>query len=579
MTSSSTVPISLILSLILFISFPSSTLSSLPKNYIENDPYSPSFYVEKGAALTPSYEFSPGDLEYAKDAIITAGAPVVAGLLAFALFACGILFRCCCSCVRCRPKHPIVYKAERSEAFPEYSQEEKEFKSYPWNWLRIRNMIFFLLTGCMCVGFVQVLLLGRTNLSDGVDTVIGSVVSLFDVVANVSSNTNTIYDYSYDLQTEFTDAQTTCTALAFSPDTVTTVENSINDFQSVMNTMVTVTDALNLDTSSYQDTIDRYYNDGAWLYILWGCVLLGVFLSFLFAYGEKRNGLRATVCCQSFLFIIFVLLGGIFMLLTIFLSDFCMSPSYNLVRYAPSGDAQNTAAYYSSCSSAYANSSLSDDLNEGRYYVNYMIEQLNDTMSVTCSTDPNLLAMKSTILSINASISEIYSQLDCETSLRVIWRSFVNDGLCGDTGSLYTGIFYIWSSLLFTSFSMFLFILISTMTYQFYLEPKDLPGYAELDDHSDAGDGSVGDEAYSRRSSRRQQPYRPVDPQGTEMVETGQIQVLLGDGNEDLDPRYVNPHPVATATAVPAGPAGYNRVGGDDPAAAKIRANDINNSR
>jgi hypothetical protein len=364
--------------------------------------------------------------------------------------------------------------------------------------------------------------------------------------------------------------------------------------------------------------IDEYYARGSLIYILWGLALLCMGLFLIFGIFAKRDGIRVTIGCTSFIYILFVCLGGLFMLLTMFLADYCEAPSYNSVRFLPSSsssnsDVQNTAIYYTSCNSAYANATLETDLQEGTYYVNLFADNIDTATSTLCTSDVNLEAMKATVLSINASLNQIYHQVDCETSLLPIWQSIVNEGICGD---FYLGVFYLWSGFMLTSFFMFLTMMVSTITYQFYLPAQELNGYMDLPDErspmdanaanahahahanvnrDDEEDGSIGDElehggrvaagAMNGNGNGSRHGYVPVENRQVEMVSTGQIHLVLGGGaggaggagggdEGDLDPRYVNPHPPVTAQPAPSMSHHhqYSQLNTADPAQAKIRA-------
>lgn len=466
----------------------------LSEDYIQDDPYSPSFEVRAGSQLTSS-DFE-ATTDYGRSVVTTSVALTIVGIICLLLFACGLFFRCCFSCCRCRPKHPA--------SLPHHDNVDLYFTSFPWNWHRISNAVVFYLLCALTLIFNQFLLVGRVDISKGIETIKGGVHDVFNLVQNVTGEAQTISDYSILLGTEYDQAKISCPLLnGASSD----IDSALTDFQDEMQKLNDLVDPLDVNTDIVDNYLDRNYAGGSIFYILWGMGILVVFLFLVFSIGERRDGMRSTVCFGSCVYFVFVVFGCLWMLFTMALGDFCMSPSYNLVRYVPSGDPQDVAVYYTSCQ---GENKLQPYLSQGTYYVNYFSEKLNSIPF--CQSDANIQAMKDTVLSVNGSLNIIYDTVDC-TNIRGIWRELVNEGTCDE---LYQGIFYVWGSQLLTSFFLFLLMLVATCTYQFYLAPEKLPGF-------DSPYQGVGDE--DRRSEEEEEekptPYNPSHVGDADMEDSG----------------------------------------------------------
>lgn len=415
-----------------------------------NDTYSPNMFVKYGHELTgEEFEASRDYVErllYAP--IVTFGL----GLLAFLGVFFGFVCRCCCECCRCLP----------------------DVKNDQFEWNRFYNTVAFFFLVFLVLVFDQLVFLGNESMDKGVNTVADSLWGVRNIFDSIDNDSVVLLNYGDDLSTAYTAAETSCPAVATQnfDDDIEAYEDAISTFQGAARDVV---DALE-HVHDGNDTYGIFYRNIG-LYVLWG---LSILCCILYSVGYFIQ----SVCFSQFAiffgmttYLLFIILGIVWLLLTSLFADICMDPSYNLVKSLPSGDLQDLANFYVSC---IGNNTLQDSMNEGAQELAAVNSSINDAL-VACPGDVNLLSMRSTLALIDVQYGITVDNLDCPP-LQTLWFQFINKGLCDET---YTGLIYIWGSQLITSFFLLWLAVSASIVYQYYngirVSPSEVDSEEEVE--------------------------------------------------------------------------------------------------
>jgi hypothetical protein len=360
-------------------------LATLKNYYNPNDTYSPNFAAQYGSMLSPDSDLSIS-YEYFSSVVITVAAILAAGLIVFLLYNVGILFRCCCRCVRCLPhrpnrghsrrahsrrKHPNaqshlaidVANAERGEAAgavgrsseadghleirevqPTADSETKKEdvvqmtrrsdtnrrrkNRYPWTCGRYALYSLLLVTSLIALGTNQFFLVGRQSVTDGLETGLSAVDDVQSLINSAINQTVVLLNYAGDVSDEYTQAETTCPALTLVSGFSTDAMDVLDDFESSMSSIDSLISPINSEFDSFQEKVESYYSDGAGFFILWALCMISLGLSWLFVVCERRTELISFLYCfVNFTYIVLILIQALLMFFTIVMGDLCGNSS------------------------------------------------------------------------------------------------------------------------------------------------------------------------------------------------------------------------------------------------------------
>lgn len=400
-----------------------------------NDTYVPNQYVRYGHGFT-NQDFE-ANMEYAKRLLYAPIITFVLGLLAFLGLLCGLISRICCECGRCLP-----------------DTKASNYEEQRWQ----LTVGFYVLVVLVLV-FDQMVFVGNEDIDQGTMTIDDSILGVRDIFQVLDTDSITLLAYGDNLTAEYDAAKDSCSyaTAADLSSYIETYEDSLSSFQSATESVV---DGLNVIHEHNTQEGVLYRSIG--LYSVWGLAVLSVLL---FAGGQLTQSAAFSKFAVFFgltTYLLFILLGIIWLFLTSALADVCMDPSYNLVKSVPSGDVQDLAYFYVSC---VGNNTLQEDVDSGRGD----LTTLNDTVTQLlgpgyCPGNSDLLAMRATLSSIDVTFDDVIANMECPP-LRTLWFQFINDGLCDQ---MYTGLFFVWGSQLFTSFFLICLALTATVVYQYY---------------------------------------------------------------------------------------------------------------
>jgi len=246
------------------------------------------------------------------------------------------------------------------------------------------------------------------------------------------------------------------------------------------------------------------------MYVLWGLSILSVLL-FLFSHCCKSVvSVQLSMFFAQFTFLIYILLGVIWCLMTAVLSDFCVQPTETLLRIAPGKTARDLVHYVATCNGTI---SLNKYLNESQSGLRSAESQIYEAES-SCVQESSTFNKSITLINSMLNSTELIGgYLDCYP-IQKIYLNFFNNGLCTDFQS---GIFFIWGSQLITSFLLFCLILTAAYMHQYYNEHTVVPtddDDEELDKHPNKSDGAENDFVADYTKKKAEVNQAPSDHYG-----------------------------------------------------------------
>lgn len=425
--------------------------------YNPNGTYSPSIFVKYGHSLTG--ETFEADTAYITRALYT---PIVIfglGLLAIVGLYLGMISRCCSESCKCLPD-PLSQKYDRNKTV---------------------NTVFFYLFSLLVLIFDQLVFIGNDSISSGTDSFQSALTSAKGIVNNLDEYSGDLVTEGDSLESEYTALQSSCVFASAADDDVSSYIDSFQSAASSLNSAISPIPAQLTDVDDYLEEYAVYYRNIA-LYVIWG---LAIFISLLFIATRlchSETGIKTSIAFGTIVYLLYLVLGIPWVLLTSIFGDLCMDPNFNIIKSLPaSEDLRSIAVYYTTC---VGNNTLQVYLDESVSG----LTSLNDSIQALktyCPNDANLVALQGTINEVGVTVDDISAQIAC-APLQSIWNTVVLDSLCGD---LYTGIFYIWGSQLVTSFCLFVLIWIAVFTYN-YLDGNSnervSPSEDDDDDDSEA---------------------------------------------------------------------------------------------
>ncbi|RYH05046.1 hypothetical protein EON65_45815 [archaeon] len=407
------------------------------------DTYSPNQWVKYGHMITG--EDFVANQDYVKKAFFSPIITIGLGILSFVGLFFGLCSRCCCACAKCQP--------ESSD--PKYEQG------------KFRMTIIFYVLVLLVLVFDQLVFIGNTNLDKGLSTIVDAVAGFNDILTNLYDSSVVLLGYGSDLDGYYDTAQQTCVAAASTDvsDQIDTFNDAIKAFKDILKPAITGLD--NVQEHAQKEGTN-YRNAG--LYSVWS---FGIASGLFFLLSQCIQ----SVCMAQFsiifgvvTYLLFLLLGFLWMLMTSMFGDLCMKPTENIIMALPGkNDLKDLVFFYVSC---IGDNVLQENIDDGQQE----IVAMNDTINIlldpsNCPNNAALQNFQATLGQMSLEIDHAQEGMACPP-MRDLWFQFINQGLCDET---YTGLFYIWGSQLLTSFFLFLLCVTGSMIYQYYSNLKVSP--------------------------------------------------------------------------------------------------------
>lgn len=443
-----------------------------------DDTYKPSVYVTYGSQLTTE-EFAINQ-KYGENLIRAPAALFILGLLAIVSLYLSFICRCCVECCFCGPNY----------------FEEKNEGTCISN--RTLNYLFFYLFLLLILIFDQLVFLGNQSVDSGITTMDNSISNLKLIFTDVVDDSNSLLTFGDTLESQYNSAKTSCL-----PAKTRDLSDDFDEFDSQVNSLKSALNPAIDQMDNGQTYIDEYgvFYREIGLYVLYALSIICVIVAMICHLCKTTCGIKFTIALSTAVFLLYLVLGIIWTIGTAALGDVCEDPSFNIIKELPDNDAEdsvrNLAVYYSTCVGS------SFIINEYIEIAQNSTQDINSTVNellTQCPGDSNLLDMRQTVGSMDSTIVNIDNTIEC-SAIQTIWFQLVNSGLCTD---FYEGLFFIWGSQLITSFFIFLFLIVASITYQYYdvlqIVPTDDDDEEEEEEHDEGEEEEHHRDDGTRRS-------------------------------------------------------------------------------
>eukprot|EP01041_Mallomonas_annulata_P000595 gene595-1151_t len=371
-----------------------------------NDHYSPSDSVQSGHRISNSnLELTQG---YVQSAATVPIILLVLGFLSLIFVNFGFLFRCCCKCCYC--------VREENDVPPDKTS---------FTWAQSRLTTRFRITIAVYVLAVLIILVDHlvlisnlTDVNNGVDNVKGAVSGMNKLFVRINSNSDKLKSYTDDLSFQL--SSTTCQSNKTSISAnIKLYSDASSSFKSIAKTLVQTTDVITDGIDLYAVTYRTYA-----LFGLYGIPIIAAFVFIICQACKTIGGMKFAIFWGEFSFLIILILGTIWFLLTVILSDLCMAPTANILNLAPSGLATNITTYFTTCQgenhlSILLNSQAKKGISNMNNSITYALKY--------CPNDAALLQIKKDTIGISNVINDLDLAISC-VSIQPLWFEFINEG-------------------------------------------------------------------------------------------------------------------------------------------------------
>lgn len=307
-------------------------------------------------------------------------------------------------------------------------------------WVMYYGMSIAALIASLCV------YLGYSDVEDGLDKLDKSVVAVqdaFDVLATDGDELEKNYD---TMETNCESSPACCG--------YTDIAARLDDFYSAWESYDEDTSAMIDSADDVIDYMDSYSQYAVQFTLV---IFLFVFVSMVLSVSaglcRSRRGVGCASCCGSISFLVVMLVGAIFMLLTAITGDICYDdPTLTILNTAPSGNAQAYMVWYSTCGATGENA-LFDYTASLTNSTNAILTDIETAQAdhAECNTESEFLAIEVAALAALDNIDQIVKDASCK-DVQDAWFTAVNDGICG---SLFSGLLTCWLIALISTILIF----------------------------------------------------------------------------------------------------------------------------
>lgn len=382
--------------------------------------------------------------------------------------------------------------------------------SYPWNRWRYANLWFLVIFLIMALAFDQMYLVGMSSAMTGMTDVRDGYNSIQDEINSSFNETIYLVNYGVKFGSSLQNAESTCTTKGYFALVQQAYDNYDNSLGYVNNYYYEIVKELN----DYEHNFNGYSNSAPY-YSLWMCGVVIIFALGLSTYLQSYPGMKTSIGLGIIILLIFILAGGPLMGLTGVVSDLCVAPTYNVVNQLSNlNNIQDFFAYYSTCSS-----SRQQMVPVFAQIVNLQqdVAQLNSLLSLNvCPGDKNIQSMRSYAHKMTNAVNLLDRSISCPP-IQEHWFQMVNDGICDN---YQYGLFLTWGAQLFTTFCLFIALVLASVTYE-YIMPieKLLPKGTQNGSSVDEREFDYWGEEYRNETEEKRRNRLSVQSQYSEASE------------------------------------------------------------
>lgn len=439
-----------------------------------NDTYVPSSYVKYGHQIS-GQQFEATQT-YAQAAVKPAIGLFALGILSLLFLNVGLLFRCCVPCCKCKPKN-------------ELSQGITEVEIKQINNRRFFITVFFFILCIVALIVDQLVYIGNESINTSYNTITSTVDSMSLIFAYLELDSIALSGYGSLLSSYLTSAEASCSG---GSSTLSNLDSFVSTYNTQIDSFSTAVAPVNSKFDLVLQNLDKYGKTDRiiGMYVVWGIAIGAILMLALAQFCHSRCFMKFSMFCGMLTFLLLILFGIFWMVVTLLFGDFCMSPTENTINGIPSTQLSDILRFYSSCG---GDNIIGDYIDQARNASLTLANMLPNVQSTYCPSDSNINSMISTLNSIAIEFTSVESTLSCPT-IRSLWFTFINNGVCND---FYYGFFSIWVSQLVTSFFLFVLLIMGSISYQYYSDIhlvaplSELPAHAQDQQEDDHPAGAV----------------------------------------------------------------------------------------
>ena len=195
--------------------------------------------------------------------------------------------------------------------------------------------------------------------------------------------------------------------------------------------------------------------------------MLSAFLFMICQFATSVCGLKFAIFWGQLSFFVQLVLCVVWLMLTFLIADFCVSPMDNIYKATLPNEVKNITMYYSTCSGTNILNSYLMKAKQNAILMNNSINSLLYNPSSTCKNDHSLQMISIDLQSVFQTFISIDNDIAC-SPINHQWWEFIETGLCKN---LYYGFSALWISQITTSILLFILIVASSVSYQ-YFDPR-----------------------------------------------------------------------------------------------------------
>jgi len=368
-------------------------------------------------------------------------------IVACILFLVAMLLRCCCWCVKCKPRE-----------MPETEQDKLLLIKR-----RTNKLITFLVFIAVIVVADHAGFWGMAKFNDGMKSIQDGMGVLKDnfngldgSVVSMSTSTDTL---SYNMNLLETSGVPGCTSVPGS---------SLDSLSSGIDTLSGLTSAPGTYIEFAQVYIQQYAVEGKnSAYYIFYAILLSVAAMYLVAlFFRSKRFMMMLLPLSLILTILLTLFYVVEWIVVTLFGDLCYDVTDNIVSAAPAGDLKDILRYYTQCAGTNPFDSPFDTVESAITG----LENGFTTLAGTCNSptqDGYIVSAQAAVASIKTSLGGINSAFECGPYMSA-YDKMVEVGIC-DQGV--AGMFVMWVCHIFLAWGISISMFTSTLVWQ-YFEPE-----------------------------------------------------------------------------------------------------------
>lgn len=308
--------------------------------------------------------------------------------------------------------------------------------------------------------------MGYADLDDGLGRIEGAISTVqdrFDLVAMGGD----------DLRADYETMHTNC--LNSDCCKMTTIQQNLNNFDRYLGYLEDDSLGVIDNADDVVEYMDEYSDFGLLFTLLISFFLIiSMIFYLLFAFIKSNGGMTCASCCGNITFIVVMIIGAIFVIMTATVADICYEdPTYTIINQVPPGKGQVYLTWYATCGETGSNP-LFDYSDRLTMELNALLNTIASMQ--TCATEPEFQKIKEAASDSLVTIDKVVEVAACE-DVQAAWFDAVNDGVCG---TFFSGLRICWIIALLATLLIFILqvpssIVRNACSANATIHPKDEP--------------------------------------------------------------------------------------------------------